>query len=288
MEVAIGLPNAVPGTTGEQLTGWARAAEEAGFSSLGTLDRVVYPNYEPVVALAAAAAVTERIRLASTVILGPLRRNAALVAKQALSIDALGGGGRFMLGIAVGGREDDFEISGVQMSERGVSLDAALVEIRRIWNGEGANEAKVGPPPQGAGPSLVIGGTVDASFERAARHADGWIMGGGSPDEFRSGSEKLNAAWKEHDREGEPRKMSLAYFSLGEDAERNAEHDLGEYYAWLGEEVSGMIVSAAAKDPETVKGYISAFEAAGCDELFFFPCSGDTEQVSLLADAAGL
>jgi alkanesulfonate monooxygenase SsuD/methylene tetrahydromethanopterin reductase-like flavin-dependent oxidoreductase (luciferase family) len=288
MEVAIGLPNAVPGTTGEQLTDWARAAEEAGFSSLGTLDRVAYPNYEPVVALAAAAAVTERIRLVTAILLGPLRPNAALVAKQALSIDALAGGGRFVLGIAVGAREDDFEVSGVRMSERGALLDAALVQIRRIWNGEGDNEAKVGPRPLGAGPSLVVGGTVDASFERTARHADGWMMGGGSPDDFVAGLEKLNAAWKRQGREDEPRKMALGYFSLGEDAERNAERDLGEYYAWLGEEVSGMIVSGAAKDPETVKGYVSGFEAAGCDELFFFPCSSDPEQVSLLAKAAGL
>ena len=64
MEVGVGLPNAVPETAGRQLTAWARAAEEAGFSSLGTIDRIVYPNYEPLVALSAAAAVTERIRLA--------------------------------------------------------------------------------------------------------------------------------------------------------------------------------------------------------------------------------
>lgn len=51
MEIGIGLPNAVPGTSGRQLTDWARAAEEAGFSTLGTIDRTVYPNYEPLTAL---------------------------------------------------------------------------------------------------------------------------------------------------------------------------------------------------------------------------------------------
>jgi hypothetical protein len=51
MQVGIGLPNAVPGTTGEQLRDWAREAEDAGFSVLGTIDRIVYPNYEPIVAL---------------------------------------------------------------------------------------------------------------------------------------------------------------------------------------------------------------------------------------------
>ncbi|MEK6276845.1 MAG: LLM class flavin-dependent oxidoreductase [Actinomycetota bacterium] len=93
MEIGIGLPNAVPGTTGQQLTDWPRAADEAGFSSLGTIDRIVYPNYEPITALSAAAAVTKRIRLATTVLLGPLRMNAAMVAKQVLSLDALAGGG---------------------------------------------------------------------------------------------------------------------------------------------------------------------------------------------------
>lgn len=53
MKVAIGLPNAVPGTTGAQLTEWARRAEARGFSSLGTIDRVAYPNLEPLVSLAA-------------------------------------------------------------------------------------------------------------------------------------------------------------------------------------------------------------------------------------------
>src|SRR5207244_3019334 len=113
MDIGIGLPNAVQGTSGQDLLNWARAAEEAGFSALGTIDRIVYPNYEPVTALTAAAAVTDRIRLATTVMLGPLRRNAALIAKQALSLDALAGGGRVVLGIGLGGREDDFEVSGV-------------------------------------------------------------------------------------------------------------------------------------------------------------------------------
>src|SRR3954470_16275928 len=123
MDLGIGLPNTVPGTTGNQLTDWARAAEEAGFSSLGTIDRIVFPNYEPVVALSAAAAVTKRIKLVTDVMLGPLRQNPALVAKQFLSLDSLAGGERAVLGIAIGGREDDYEISGIDMATRGEWLD---------------------------------------------------------------------------------------------------------------------------------------------------------------------
>jgi alkanesulfonate monooxygenase SsuD/methylene tetrahydromethanopterin reductase-like flavin-dependent oxidoreductase (luciferase family) len=288
MDVGIGLPNAVAGTTDKQLTDWAQAAEEAGFSTLGTIDRIVYPNYEPIVALSGAAAVTNRIKLATDVMLGPLRQNPAIVAKQILSLDALAGGGRTTLGIALGAREDDYVISELDMSTRGQWLDHALERIRAIWNGDGEHEARTGPRPQGDGPKLLVGGYVAKSFERAAKFADGFTQGGAGPDQFKQDSKDIDEAWNQARREGKPYKMALIYFSLGPDAQKNAEHDLADYYAWLGEETAQAIVAGAAKDADTVKQYIAAFEEAGCDELIFFPAASDPEQVSLLADAAGL
>lgn len=288
MDIGIGLPNAVQGTTGSQLTDWAREADEAGFSTLGTIDRLVYDSYEPIVALSAAAAVTDRIRLATDVMLGPLRQNPALVAKQVLSLDALAGGGRTTLGIGLGAREDDYEISGVDLSTRGAWLDRALEKIRAIWNGEGENEAKVGPRPQGGGPTLLVGGYVDASVRRAARFGDGWTQGGSGPDAFGEDLKKLHAAWKEEGRQGQPRTMALVYFSLGPDAEENARRSLLGYYGWLGDEAAEGIAGSAAKDPATVQGYISDFEGYGCDELIFFPCASDPAQVRHLAESAGL
>jgi alkanesulfonate monooxygenase SsuD/methylene tetrahydromethanopterin reductase-like flavin-dependent oxidoreductase (luciferase family) len=284
MELGIGLPNTVAGTTGDQLTNWARAAEEAGFSSLGTIDRIVFPNYEPVVALSAAAAVTERINLVTDVMLGPLRQNPAMIAKQFLSLDALAGGERAVLGIGLGGREDDYAISGLDMSGRGEWIDDALTRIRAIWNGDGELEAKVGPRPSGKGPSLMVGGYVQASLERAAKYGDGWIMGGGTPDQFRDGKAKLDAAWQAAGREGAPRTMALAYFALGDGARQAADGYLRDYYGWLGD-LADMIAGSAAIDAETVKQYVQAFSDAGCDELVLFPCHADPQQVNLLADA---
>jgi DNA-binding LacI/PurR family transcriptional regulator len=82
--------------------------------------------------------------------------------------------------------------------------------------------------------------------------------------------------------------MALVYFSLGPDAQANAERALGGYYAWLGEETAQAIVGGAAKDAGTVKQYVEAFESAGCDELILFPAGSDPAQVELLAEAAGL
>jgi alkanesulfonate monooxygenase SsuD/methylene tetrahydromethanopterin reductase-like flavin-dependent oxidoreductase (luciferase family) len=281
MDVGIGLPNAVPGTTGEQLTEWARRAEERGFSSLGTLDRLAYGNYEPLTALTAAAAVTERIGLWTSVLLGPLRANAVALAKHALSVHALSGE-RLTLGIAVGGREDDYALAGIDFASRGKMLDSMLDRMKEVWAGEEMGPRTAAPP------RLILGGSVDASFERAARVGEGWIAGGVPPEQFAEMVEKVKAAWSEQGRDGRPQIAGLAYFSLGDRAEEDARDYLTDYYAWLGEEVAGYIAASAAKDAETVQQYLQAFEGVGCEELIIFPTSSDPDQVDLLADAAGL
>ncbi len=280
MDVGIGLPNAVAGTSGAELIEWARRADGRGFSSLGTIDRVAYDSYEPLIALAGAAAVTERIGLCTSVLLGPLRANPVALAKQALSLNALSGG-RLTLGIGLGGREDDYEVSGIATGDRGKKLDAMLERMQEVWAGE-----EVGPGREGA-PRLVVGGGVEASFERAARFGEGWIAGGSPPDQYAPLAAKAKAAWSQAGRDGVPRLMGLAYFALGDDAEADAEAGLGDYYAWLGKEIAAYIVGSAAKDAETVRQYVSAFADAGCGELIFCPSSSDPAQVDLLADALG-
>jgi alkanesulfonate monooxygenase SsuD/methylene tetrahydromethanopterin reductase-like flavin-dependent oxidoreductase (luciferase family) len=284
MDVGIGLPTTIPGVEAGQVLEWARRAEARDFSSLGTIDRIAYANYEPLIALAAVAGVTERIRLATSILLAPNRLNAALLAKQAATLDHISGG-RLVFGVAVGGREDDYAASGADFRSRGRVFDSMLAEWERLWAGEpGQGGAVVGPKPPRGRPTLMMGGSVDAAFGRAARYGDGWIMGGGSPEQFAEGAERLRAAWEAAGREGGPRTLALAYYALGDRAEEAANGYLRDYYAFLGE-YAGMVADSAATDPETVRGYVQGFTDVGCDELILFPCDPDPAQVDLLADA---
>jgi alkanesulfonate monooxygenase SsuD/methylene tetrahydromethanopterin reductase-like flavin-dependent oxidoreductase (luciferase family) len=282
VEIGIGLPTTIPGATREQVIEWAKRADAAGFSSLGTIDRVVYPNYEPLVALAAVAAVTERARLLTSVMLLPIRQNAAHVAKQAASIQALSNG-RLVLGVGVGGRPDDFEASHVPMEHRGTRLVEMLDEMKRIWAGEERGFAGgVGPDVSADPPSLIIGGSVDATFRRAAKYADGWILGAQPPENFPGPRDKLRAAFEEAGRSEAPRALALSKFSRDEDPEAQVRATIGDYYSFLGE-YTDRVVSVAAKGEDAIKERLRAFEEVECDEVIMFPASADPDQVDKLA-----
>ena len=285
MDIGIGLPNTVPDTEGRTLIDWARHAEEAGFSTLGTIGRLVYPNYEELIALSAAAAVTSRIRLTTGVLLAPLYTNSALFAKQAASLDRLSGG-RLVLGLGLGGREDDFAASGVSTQGRGRRLEEQVAMMKRVWSGEAFGyTGGIGPPPaRPGGPEIILGGATQATFDRVARIADGWIMGGGPPDLFAQAAAGVDKAWQDAGRPGRARKLTLAYFGLGSEARSQAEGYLLHYYGWLGE-IANMIAGGAAVSPEMVKSYVAAFEASGCDEIIFVPTASRLDQISLLAEA---
>jgi alkanesulfonate monooxygenase SsuD/methylene tetrahydromethanopterin reductase-like flavin-dependent oxidoreductase (luciferase family) len=287
MDIGIGLPSTIPGIPGRLILDWARAAEQAGFSSLGTLDRIVYGNLETVPVLAAAAGVTERIGLTTAILIGPYRGNGALLAKQLATVDAIAGG-RLRLGISVGGRADDFEATGSSFGQRGRNFDAQLAEMRAVWAQEPRGFAgPIGPAPvQAGGPPLLIGGNADAAFRRMTEFGAGWIMGGGGPEAFAAGADRARRAWREAGRDGRPRLAALSYVSLGDDAETHARRYLTDYYAFTGD-FAERIAAGALTTPRRVAETVASFDDAGCDELILFPCDPDTAQVELIAAAVG-
>src|SRR5215212_6776197 len=149
------------------------------FLSLRSYDRLVYPNYESLITLAAAAAVTERVRLMTTVLIAPLR-GAGVLAKQAATLDALSGG-RLTLGLGVGAREDDFRFAPASFHDRGRRFEEQLELMKGVWSGQPVSDeiGPVGPPPaRPGGPELLIGGYTPVSIQRVGRWGDGFISGG--------------------------------------------------------------------------------------------------------------
>jgi alkanesulfonate monooxygenase SsuD/methylene tetrahydromethanopterin reductase-like flavin-dependent oxidoreductase (luciferase family) len=284
LDIGIGIPNTVPGATGAQLLDWARRAEAAGFSSLATIGAVSFPGYEELTVFAAAGAVTERIRFLPNVIVAPARSTAEL-AKQATSVDQLSGG-RLTLGLGVGWRTTDFQLTGRDYGNRGRRFDEQLRQLQTAWAGEPLAEgtAPVGPPPvQQPGVPLLIGGTTDASVRRAVEFGIGWTAGGLPPDAVAPMANKVRAAWSEAGREGRARIVALAYFSLG-DTEDVSRRYLLDYYTPMGQEVAEMIAGSALRSPEAISGAVQAYADVGVDELILDPTVPDPDQVERLAD----
>jgi alkanesulfonate monooxygenase SsuD/methylene tetrahydromethanopterin reductase-like flavin-dependent oxidoreductase (luciferase family) len=284
MQISIGLPNPVKGTAGRLLVDWAQRAEERGFAALSTIDRIVYPSYDSLSTIAAAAGATSRIGLTTNVALGPVYPP-VLLAKAAASIDQICGG-RFTLGLAPGGREDDYAAVGRDFHTRGRAFDAELELLHRAWRGEpvgGSAEAVCPRPVQDDRVPILIGGHTEKAVRRAAAWGTGWTAGGGGADMVRPLAKQARDAWREAGRAGEPRIAALTYYSLGPDAEESSHAYLRDYYAIAGP-FAEQIDAGALRSEKAVRAAVQAFEDAGVTELYLDPTVASVTQVDRLAD----
>lgn len=285
MKIGIGLPNTTPGATGELIVRWARRAEELGFSTLATIDRIAYPSHDTFTTLAAAAAVTERVGLFPNILLAPTR-STALLAKEAVTVDHVSGG-RLTLGMGVGGREDDFELAGLPFSDRGRRFDRQITDLKAVFDGKPLPgfDGYVAPEPvRPGGPPLVIGGTADVAIRRCVEHGIGWTAGGAPPEVVLPFVTRVREAWREAGREGEPYIYALSYFGLGDEHVETSKQSILSYYAYFGERVVGFAESIP-RTPEALVERQRKYEDAGVDEVIWDPTVPDIDQVDRLADA---
>lgn len=286
MDLGIGLPNPVPNTPGPLLVEWARRAEQRGFAGLATIDRIVYPSYDSLATLAAAAGATSRIRLTTNILLGPAYPP-VLLAKAAASIDQLSGG-RFTLGLGVGSRADDYAAAGRDFHRRGRNLDTALDLMHRAWRGEPVDEGArpIGPTPTNdQRVPVLIGGNGEPALRRTISWSAGWTAGGLPAAAAAPFVARLREAWHDAERAGEPRIVGLTYFSLGDEAEADSRDYLRQYYGSAGgPEVGEAIAGAALRTPQAIRDAITAYEDAGFTELYLDPTVASLEQLDRLAD----
>jgi alkanesulfonate monooxygenase SsuD/methylene tetrahydromethanopterin reductase-like flavin-dependent oxidoreductase (luciferase family) len=286
MKLGIGLPNTMAHDTDRRLMlDWARLADEAGFEVLGTIDKPNFDSWDPLLTLAAAAAVTERAKLATTILQLP-NRNEVLVAKQAAVVDQVSGG-RLILGLAQGGREDDYEVFGAPFTGRSERFEEQVGKIREIWKNARASDRDhgvVGPPPlQEPSPPIWIGALQEKSIARAIRIGDGFIFGTTGSAVMAEYTPNLRAMAEAEGKSDFPI-AGLAYVGVGDDpakALEEAAHHVLRYYGQLWTEPENLIHHGPQ---EKIAEEVQAYAEAGVDTLILFPEIPSLEQVERLAE----
>ena len=196
MKLGIFGINTGPCAAPETATKVARAAEAAGFESVWTGEHVVLPDpqappspappqhpmLDPAVALAFLAAHTQRLLLATGIIILP-QRNPVVLAKELASVDVLSKG-RLIFGLGAGYLKAEFDALGASFGDRGARTDEAIDAIRALWTQPnpsfsgrtvrfGGIDARP-RPVQKPHPRIVVGGTSAAALRRAVLRGNGW------------------------------------------------------------------------------------------------------------------
>jgi alkanesulfonate monooxygenase SsuD/methylene tetrahydromethanopterin reductase-like flavin-dependent oxidoreductase (luciferase family) len=285
MRVGVWMPNAMPfGLERRFFLDWVRLADEAGFDTLGTVDRPNYDMWDPLVSLAAAAAVTEQIRLTTTTLPLP-NRNEVLVAKQAAVIDQLSGG-RLTLGVSLGRRPDDYEVFGATLEHRVTRFRRQIARIRQVWaDARQSDQAHgvLGPPPvQDPGPSIWIGATTERGRQRAVELADGFIFGGAArPSTIAPAIKSMRPRTTEAGKT-DFRFNAVAYIAIGGERElAEAVAHLERYYPVLPAPAEQAIHHGPI---DHIKEVVAEYAACGLDLLVLLPEVRSLRQLDLLSE----
>jgi alkanesulfonate monooxygenase SsuD/methylene tetrahydromethanopterin reductase-like flavin-dependent oxidoreductase (luciferase family) len=293
MDIAMTLPTMITHDRSNTLD-WCRAVDEGPWSSLAIPERITYPSHSWIVELSAAAALTERVRLWTTIIVLPAHP-AVDVAKQLASVDQLCEG-RLTVGIGVGGREHDYRAIDAPFGHRWSRMDEQVATMKRIWAGEPPFEGAdpVGPPPvQVGGPPLVSGSMGPKSLARAARWAigvdDGSTVFGIDPAATTAAFSRIRDAWAAEGRTDAPHISASLWYALGDGAAERL-HDYGHSYMRIfGVEVADMMAAMlSTSTPDALRSAVSTLEGLGCDELFLVPTTTDVTELGRTRDALGI
>lgn len=237
MEFGIAFANVGPFAAPEAAARFARAAEQSGFESIWTVEHVVVPaDYEsaypydpsgrmpgpeespipdPLIWLAYLAGATERIKLATGVLILP-QRNPVVLAKELATLDQMSGG-RVLLGIGVGWLEEEFDAIGVPFRERGRRTDDNVGAMRALWTEDEATydgeftsfeRCILQPKPVQSSIPVHVGGHTDVAARRAGRLGDGFFPGKGSHEELGRLFDVARDTAREHGRDPDAIEMT--------------------------------------------------------------------------------
>lgn len=285
------LPTMLP-HDGATVRAWCRAVDEGPWSSLAVPERTTYTSHDMTVQLSAAAALTERVRLWTTIIVLPAH-DAVDMAKKLASVDVLSNG-RLTAGIGVGGRDHDYLALGAPFERRWSRMDEQVDRMRSIWDGEPPFEGgdPVGPMPvQRGGPPLASGAMGPKAMARAAQWAVGvngaWTITGDLSG-LADGMALARKCWADAGKEP-PHLSAGVWFALGDDADAQLHGYVHDYMSIMGPEIAGWMAGASVCNSAEKLAEISAACAeAGLDELFLVPTSSDVHELDRAREALGI
>ena len=293
MKVGMTLPVTEPGWTRDMVLEWTRRIDEGPFSSLALGERNVFPTPDIVSLMSACAALTERVKIVASVAVVPLH-DPVLLAKQYATIDMISGG-RLVLGVGIGGREEDYRAIGADPGQRRIAeLERRVVTMKRVWAGESVVEGLLRPvepfPVQSGGPPILAGVLGPKGLASAARWADG-ISGmamTGDPGEAGLAFGAAREAWRQAGRDQPPILNTATWYALGdaEGGRRQIHRHLHRYFNWMGEAREAMAQKFGfVGQASDLRDMLNRMEDLGADEFLLIPTSLDADEVSRVADA---
>ncbi len=286
MDIGVALPQMAKGLDHDSFMAWCRGVDDGPFSSISAGERITYHNVEGLTACAAAAALTERVRVFANLLVLPWH-SPAMVTKELLTIDLISNG-RLEIGVGVGGRVQDYDALGSPFAHRHQRLDDAVAELRRLWSGGTyADGVPLGPAPVQTKPRLLAGAMGPKALARAAQWADG--VSGFTVTADASEADALfratEEAWSAAGRTEAPRLVSGFFFALGDDAEPRLRTFSSDYLDVFGGGIGTLVGDMmSAFTPDRVRQAFDQIEATGCDELILVPATTDVRCLDLVAD----
>jgi alkanesulfonate monooxygenase SsuD/methylene tetrahydromethanopterin reductase-like flavin-dependent oxidoreductase (luciferase family) len=291
VQIGMTLPVMEPNLDAATLTSWAWLIDGGPFASLCWGERIAFENPDSLTLLGSMAALTDRVRLVTTVIV-PQLHDPVMLAKALATGDMLSGG-RLTVGLGVGGREEDYRAVGADPATQTMRDMADRVAImKRVWAGEKITESvlPVGPPPaQSGGPQLLVGTIGPKTLRSAATWAEG--LAGTTLDLDVDKQNELydvaRAAWAEAGKP-KPHLATSFWFALGDGEEARAQvhRHLRRYMNWIPAEFVDTMAPTTgfAGTDEELLDALRRFEDIGTDEVHLIPTSANIDQVRRVAE----
>ncbi|OBB75873.1 hypothetical protein A5759_06395 [Mycobacterium sp. 852014-52144_SCH5372336] len=301
MKISMGLPTLFPHGRETELA-WYRKIDEGPWYGLVTYERLVYPHSWSVVPqLAAAAAVTERVRLWTDVVALPLR-NPVLFAKDLATVDVLSDG-RLTLGVGIGAWDEDYLAVDSPLERKRQRMDSAVAAMRSVWAQKPPVEGHfpVGPAPiQNGGIPLVAGVIGPKALARAAQ----WAVGVTDPahslhfdaEALAAQRERVIQAWQAAGRTDRPHFSAPVWFALGPDPEHQLQEHVKDFWEQevgsIGDDASTYLTPPGAGTFNCgASGLLAAVNGAreaGLDELRLIPSTTDPDEIDRARDVLGI